>query len=163
MHCILSEGIVALSACAGLKLLAKVQKEEQPAQVVSGDIRLPPHTGAMKQRIQSSHIPLCHRHMVIATTLSVHCFSHRIQGGRISSGDKFGGETFMKEISKKNFDKPPILVQGHQTQETSTPPTPNPWFLVDNQSCETLAGQNFEIFQKKRGRPRLALHTDEWT
>ena len=26
--------------------------------------------GAIKQRIQSSHIPLCHRHMVIATTLS---------------------------------------------------------------------------------------------
>ena len=29
----------------------------------------------MKQRIQSSHIPPCHRHMVIATILSVHCFA----------------------------------------------------------------------------------------
>ena len=34
--------------------------------------------GAIKQRIQSSRIPLCHRHMVIATNLSslfdlLHC------------------------------------------------------------------------------------------
>ena len=29
----------------------------------------------MKQRTQSAHIPPCHRHMVIATTLSVHCFA----------------------------------------------------------------------------------------
>ena len=28
---------------------------------------------AIKQRIQRSHIPQCQRHMVIATTLSVHC------------------------------------------------------------------------------------------
>ena len=26
--------------------------------------------GAIKQRIQSSHMPLCHRHMVFATNLS---------------------------------------------------------------------------------------------
>ena len=36
--------------------------------------------GGMKQRIQSSHIPLCHRHIVIATTVSlslsaVFCFA----------------------------------------------------------------------------------------
>ena len=30
---------------------------------------------AVKQRTQSSHIPPCHRHMVIVTTLSVHCFA----------------------------------------------------------------------------------------
>ena len=30
----------------------------------------PPTTGAIKQRIQSSHMPPCHRHMVIATNLS---------------------------------------------------------------------------------------------
>ena len=30
---------------------------------------------AIKQRIQSSRIPLRHRHMVIATTLSVHRFA----------------------------------------------------------------------------------------
>ena len=34
---------------------------------------LPARGQAIKQRIQSSHIPPCHRHMVIATTLSVHC------------------------------------------------------------------------------------------
>ena len=28
---------------------------------------------AMKQQILGSHIPPCHKHMVIATTLSVHC------------------------------------------------------------------------------------------
>ena len=30
---------------------------------------------ALKQWIQSSHIPPCHRHMVITTILSVHCFA----------------------------------------------------------------------------------------
>ena len=28
------------------------------------------------------------------------------------------------------------------------PDTPNPWFLVDNQLCETLAGPNFERYQQ---------------
>ena len=36
--------------------------------------------------------------------------------------------------------------------------TPNPWFLVDNQLCATLAGQNFEHFQLNRvGHARCLL------
>ena len=54
-------------------------------------------------------------------------------GGGTSSGD-------MWTISAgENFDTPPVLVQGHQTRETSTPPTL--WSLVDNQFCETLASE----------------------
>ena len=40
-------------------------------KLARGRLRLKEGKGAMKQRIQSSHIPLCHRHVVIATTLSV--------------------------------------------------------------------------------------------
>ena len=39
----------------------------------------------MKQWIQSSHIPPCHRHIVIAATLSVHCFVTHKKYGPLSS------------------------------------------------------------------------------
>ena len=49
---------------------------------------------ALKQRIRSSHIPPCHRHMVIATTLSVHRFAalqHKPDQCRILRGIRGGG------------------------------------------------------------------------
>ena len=51
--------------------------------------------GGMKQRIQISHIPPCHRHMVIATTPSVHCFAlvyRRVNQAEPPGGGGGGGD-----------------------------------------------------------------------
>ena len=51
-----------------------------------------------------------------------------------------------------NFGTPPILAQGHQTPETSTPP--NPRVLVDTQLCDTLVGPDFEQCRLIRGKEK---------
>ena len=60
-------------------------------------------------------------------------------GGGISSGDKVTGENFDRGKFRhtSNF--------GARPSDKGNFDTPNPWFLVDNQLCETLAGPNFEL------------------
>ena len=56
-------------------------------------------------------------------------------GGGPSTGDNFGKENFLRGNFRHNCNF------GVGPSDTGTFHSPNPWFLVDNQSCETLASE----------------------
>ena len=89
--------------------------------------------------------------------------------GKTSPGDNFNRENCERGKLRhtSNFGAGPSDTGGENFVRGKFRHTPNPWFLVDNQLCATLAGPDFEHHQlnrgQKRARPRLALHTEGGT
>ena len=52
-----------------------------------------------------------------------------------SSVDKFSGKNFVRGNFRRNSNF------GEGPSDTGSFDTPNPWFLVDNQLCETLGSE----------------------
>ena len=87
---------------------------------------------AIKQRIQSSHIPPCHRHMVIATNLSslfdlLHCSIPQTRTECCPEFTVVSGYRMFLGLSGAALPPPPVPVRRDHAKPTPNFPTPCYW------------------------------------